>query len=150
MDSLHPISPLPLDADYRNLSPSLKPQQIKKSCFTCRSSEQERLDGPGGTLATVTEFMVNGSLWNVLIMFLFQCSFEGGIAGEPGSEAHGGYTFCGLATLILINEVHQFDLRSLLDWLVFCQASLECGFHGRTNKLVDGCYSFWQVSFGIV
>nr|ADN33893.1 hypothetical protein [Cucumis melo subsp. melo] len=35
--------------------------------------------------------MVNGSLRNVLIMFLFQCSFEGGIAGEPGSKAHGGY-----------------------------------------------------------
>ncbi|XP_023542191.1 uncharacterized protein LOC111802158 [Cucurbita pepo subsp. pepo] len=69
-------------------------KRIKKSCFTCRSSEQERLtvefwreaeilsklhhpnvvafygvvqDGPGGTLATVTEFMVNGSLRNVLL-----------------------------------------------------------------------------------
>ncbi|KAL0541399.1 hypothetical protein IC582_021441 [Cucumis melo] len=51
-------------------------------------------DGPGGTSAT--------------------CSFEGGIAGEPGSEAHGGCTFCGLATLILVNEVHQLDLQSLL------------------------------------
>uniref|UniRef100_A0A9I9EHR9 Prenyltransferase alpha-alpha toroid domain-containing protein n=1 Tax=Cucumis melo TaxID=3656 RepID=A0A9I9EHR9_CUCME len=72
------------------------------------------------------------------------CSFEGGIAGEPGFEAHGRYTFCGLATLILINEVHRLDLRSLLDWVVFRQAGLECGFKGRTNKLVDGCYSFWQ------
>ncbi|KAL0561721.1 hypothetical protein IC582_002162 [Cucumis melo] len=95
-------------------------------------------DGSGGTLAT--------------------CSFEGGIAGEPRSEAHGGYvslplfilscwmlyTFCGLATLILINEVHRLDLQSLLDWVVFRQAALECGFQGRTNKLVDGCYSFWQ------
>lgn len=34
--------------------------------------------------------------------------------------------------------------------MVFRQAGLECGFQGRTNKLVDGCYSFWQVSFGIV
>ncbi|KAH7683664.1 Non-specific serine/threonine protein kinase protein [Dioscorea alata] len=68
-------------------------KRIKKSCFTGRSSEQERLtiefwreadilsklhhpnvvafygvvqDGPGGTMATVTEFMVNGSLRNVL------------------------------------------------------------------------------------
>ncbi|CAD6335207.1 unnamed protein product [Miscanthus lutarioriparius] len=68
-------------------------KRIKKSCFTGRSSEQERLahefwreaeilsklhhpnvvafygvvkDGPGGTLATVTEFMVNGSLRHVL------------------------------------------------------------------------------------
>ncbi|TYJ95822.1 protein farnesyltransferase subunit beta-like [Cucumis melo var. makuwa] len=171
MVSLNPISPLFLDADHRNSPPSLKPQQIKKSCFTCRSSEQERLtiefwreaeilskvhhpnvvafygvmqDGPGGTLAKVTEFMVNGSLQNVLLMFLFQCSFEGGITGELGSKAHGGYTFCGLATLILINEVYRLDLRSLLDGVVFRQAGLECGFQGRTNKLVDGCYSFWQ------
>ncbi|XAR56078.1 Non-specific serine/threonine protein kinase [Bertholletia excelsa] len=69
-------------------------KRIKKACFTGRSSEQERLtvefwreaailsklhhpnvvafygvvqDGPGGTLATVTEFMVNGSLRHVLL-----------------------------------------------------------------------------------
>ncbi|KAH8513637.1 hypothetical protein H0E87_006777 [Populus deltoides] len=69
-------------------------KRIKKSCFTGRTSEQERLttefwreaeilsklhhpnvvafygvvqDGPGGTLATVTEFMVNGSLRHVLL-----------------------------------------------------------------------------------
>ncbi|KAK9267395.1 hypothetical protein L1049_009820 [Liquidambar formosana] len=69
-------------------------KRIKKSCFTGRSSEQERLtvefwreadilsklhhpnvvafygvvqDGPGATLATVTEYMVNGSLRHVLL-----------------------------------------------------------------------------------
>ncbi|XP_022771411.1 uncharacterized protein LOC111314381 isoform X2 [Durio zibethinus] len=69
-------------------------KRIKKSCFSGRSSEQDRLikdfwreaqilsnlhhpnvvafygvvpDGTGGTLATVTEYMVNGSLRNVLI-----------------------------------------------------------------------------------
>ncbi|XP_004295498.1 PREDICTED: uncharacterized protein LOC101305739 [Fragaria vesca subsp. vesca] len=69
-------------------------KRIKKSCFTGRSSEQERLtiefwreaeilsklhhpnvvafygvvqDGPGATMATVTEFMVNGSLRHVLL-----------------------------------------------------------------------------------
>ncbi|KAJ4915935.1 Protein kinase superfamily protein with octicosapeptide/Phox/Bem1p domain [Raphanus sativus] len=69
-------------------------KRIKKSCFSGRSSEQERLagefwgeaeilsklhhpnvvalygvvkDGPGGTLATVTEYMVDGSLRHVLI-----------------------------------------------------------------------------------
>uniref|UniRef100_A0A9I9E4A9 Prenyltransferase alpha-alpha toroid domain-containing protein n=1 Tax=Cucumis melo TaxID=3656 RepID=A0A9I9E4A9_CUCME len=30
------------------------------------------------------------------------------------------------------------------DWVVFRQVGLECGFQGRTNKLVDGCYSFRQ------
>ncbi|CAK9161339.1 unnamed protein product [Ilex paraguariensis] len=32
---------------------------------------------------------------------------------------------------------------SCQDWLVFRQGG-EGGFQGRTNKLVDGCYSFWQ------
>ncbi|KAL9235670.1 hypothetical protein vseg_010411 [Gypsophila vaccaria] len=69
-------------------------KRIKKSCFSGRSSEQERLtrdfwreaqilsrlhhpnvvafygvvpNESGETLATVTEFMVNGSLWNILL-----------------------------------------------------------------------------------
>ncbi|KAF3437242.1 hypothetical protein FNV43_RR19995 [Rhamnella rubrinervis] len=76
--------------------------------------------------------------------YIISCqTYEGGFAGEPGSEAHGGYTFCGLATMILINEVNRLDLTRLIDWLVFRQGR-ECGFQGRTNKLVDGCYSFWQ------
>lgn len=76
--------------------------------------------------------------------FILSCqTYEGGIAGEPGSEAHGGYTFCGLAAMILIGEANRLDLPRLLDWVVFRQGK-ECGFQGRTNKLVDGCYSFWQ------
>ncbi|KAH7577365.1 hypothetical protein JRO89_XS01G0240900 [Xanthoceras sorbifolium] len=76
--------------------------------------------------------------------YILSCqTYEGGISGEPGSEAHGGYTFCGLATMILINEADRLDLASLLDWVVFRQG-VEGGFQGRTNKLVDGCYSFWQ------
>lgn len=76
--------------------------------------------------------------------YIIRCqTYEGGIAGEPGSEAHGGYTFCGLATMILISEVDRLDLPKLLDWVAFRQG-VEGGFQGRTNKLVDGCYSFWQ------
>ncbi|XP_051225916.1 protein farnesyltransferase subunit beta [Lolium perenne] len=70
-------------------------------------------------------------------------TYEGGIAGEPYAEAHGGYTFCGLAAMVLLNEVEKLDLPSLIDWVAFRQG-VECGFQGRTNKLVDGCYSFWQ------
>ncbi|KAL5974246.1 hypothetical protein ACLOJK_030910 [Asimina triloba] len=55
-------------------------------------------------------------------------TYEGGIAGEPGSEAHGGYFY---------------SLDSMQNWVAFRQG-VECGFQGRTNKLVDGCYSFWQ------
>ncbi|KAL7100719.1 hypothetical protein ACP275_08G012200 [Erythranthe tilingii] len=76
--------------------------------------------------------------------YIISCqTYEGGISGEPGAEAHGGYTFCGLAAMVLINEVHRLDLPGLINWVVFRQG-IECGFQGRTNKLVDGCYSFWQ------
>lgn len=61
-------------------------------------------------------------------------------------EAHGGYTFCGLASLFLLNRVRLCDVKSLLRWLVNRQMKYEGGFQGRTNKLVDGCYSFWQAA----
>ena len=69
---------------------------------------------------------------------------EGGIAGEPGAEAHGGYTFCGLAAAVLCDGARGLDLPELLHWLCMRQGAVEGGFNGRTNKLVDGCYSFWQ------
>uniref|UniRef100_A0A0D9V5E4 Protein farnesyltransferase subunit beta n=1 Tax=Leersia perrieri TaxID=77586 RepID=A0A0D9V5E4_9ORYZ len=55
------------------------------------------------------------------------------------------YTFCGLAAMILLHEADKLDLPSLIEWVAFRQG-VECGFQGRTNKLVDGCYSFWQAA----
>ncbi|CAI8594479.1 unnamed protein product [Vicia faba] len=95
------------------------------------------------SVASVLNILDNELIRNVGDFILSCQTYEGGIAGEPGSEAHGGYTFCGLATMILIGEVNRLDLPRLLDWAVFRQGK-ECGFQGRTNKLVDGCYSFWQ------
>ncbi|KAG2493909.1 hypothetical protein HYH03_007845 [Edaphochlamys debaryana] len=75
-------------------------------------------------------------------------TYEGGLGGEPGNEAHGGYTFCGVAALALAGGpellASALDLSRLLHWLVHRQGAMEGGFNGRTNKLVDGCYSFWQ------
>ncbi|KAK4884664.1 hypothetical protein RN001_000935 [Aquatica leii] len=71
-------------------------------------------------------------------------TYEGGFSGCPGMEAHGGYAFCGIASLILLNKGHLCDIDSLLRWIVNKQMRYEGGFQGRTNKLVDGCYSFWQ------
>ncbi|KAK9104493.1 hypothetical protein Scep_021337 [Stephania cephalantha] len=95
------------------------------------------------SVASVLDILDYDLVQNVGNYILSCQTYEGGIAGEPGSEAHGGYTFCGLATMILINEVERLDLPSLLEWVVFRQG-VECGFQGRINKLVDGCYSFWQ------
>ncbi|CAG9565506.1 unnamed protein product [Danaus chrysippus] len=71
-------------------------------------------------------------------------SYEGGFAGCPGMEAHGGYAYCGIASLALLNRTQLCDVDALLRWCANKQTSLEGGFQGRTNKLVDACYSFWQ------
>lgn len=77
--------------------------------------------------------------------FLLSCqSYEGGFGGEPFNEAHGGYNFCAVAGLIILGEAHRLDLDGLRRWLYCRQLPLEGGFSGRTNKLVDSCYSFWQ------
>jgi len=76
--------------------------------------------------------------------YLVSCqTYEGGIAAFPHSEAHGGYTYCGLAAMMLMKKAHMLDLDSLMHWLCRRQMSYEGGFQGRTNKLVDACYSFW-------
>lgn len=70
-------------------------------------------------------------------------TFEGGFSGVPNAEAHGGYTFCGIASLFLLGDTGTLDIGQLVRWLVARQLQVEGGFSGRTNKLVDACYSFW-------
>eukprot|EP00124_Ichthyophonus_hoferi_P004880 Ihof_evm1s601 gene=Ihof_evmTU1s601 len=71
-------------------------------------------------------------------------TYEGGFGSEPMVEAHGGYTFCGVAALILLGRTDLLDLDALIYWATNRQMRFEGGFQGRTNKLVDACYSFWQ------
>ncbi|XP_035866923.1 protein farnesyltransferase subunit beta isoform X2 [Phyllostomus discolor] len=93
------------------------------------------------------------SLTNIITPDLFEgtaewiarCqNWEGGIGGVPGMEAHGGYTFCGLAALVILKKERFLNLKNLLQWVTSRQMRFEGGFQGRCNKLVDGCYSFWQ------
>ena len=82
---------------------------------------------------------------DICAQFVARCqTYEGGIACSLRShEAHAGYTQCGLAALILLNKVHLLNIVNLRRWLAFRQLSWEGGFNGRTNKLVDSCYSHW-------
>ena len=79
--------------------------------------------------------------------FILSCAtYEGGFGGEPGNEAHGGYNFCAMAGLLILGEdtYSKMDLDAQEYWLIRRQMQIEGGFQGRTNKLVDACYSFWQ------
>lgn len=78
--------------------------------------------------------------------YIIACqTYEGGFGGEPmGTEAHGGYTFCAVAALNILRKLKDVeDKPNLLGWLARRQMEYEGGFSGRSNKLVDGCYSFW-------
>lgn len=109
-------------------------------------------DGECDTRSTYCALVVSSllniqteALWAGTREWVTSCqTFEGGFAGVPETEAHGGYTFCAVASFFLLGrKKHDFDEESLLRWLAARQVSLAGGFSGRTNKLVDACYSFW-------
>ncbi|XP_076623066.1 geranylgeranyl transferase type-1 subunit beta [Colletes latitarsis] len=70
-------------------------------------------------------------------------SYDGAIGQGPGLESHGGSTFCAVASLFLMNELHILtndQLNRLRRWCIMRQ---DLGFHGRPGKPSDSCYSFW-------
>ncbi|SCW01868.1 LAFE_0E09054g1_1 [Lachancea fermentati] len=77
--------------------------------------------------------------------FLIKCqTYEGGFGGCPQEdEAHGGYTYCAVASLAILGRLEVINVGSLMEWCSARQFNEERGFSGRSNKLVDGCYSYW-------
>jgi protein farnesyltransferase subunit beta len=125
-------------------------------------------DGECDTRATYTALAVasaTGLLTPTLTRgctrFLAACQTpEGGFGGEPGNEAHGGYSYCAMGALKILEaaaaaaegavraeaeaEAECVDLSALHRWVSLRQVDAAGGFSGRCNKLVDACYSFWQ------
>ncbi|KAK8843333.1 hypothetical protein IAR55_006988 [Kwoniella newhampshirensis] len=107
--------------------------------------------------------LLTPELLNNVDHFLAGCqTYEGGFACStypfptPSSraaiaEAHGGYTSCALNSHFLLSAVplpnlpKPVDVNAALRWSVLQQGEAVegGGFRGRTNKLVDGCYSWW-------
>ena len=48
-------------------------------------------------------------------------------------EAHGGYSFCGFAALILMDHGQLCNVDNLLRWVVNRQMRLEGGFQVQPN-----------------
>ncbi|XP_021910432.1 geranylgeranyl transferase type-1 subunit beta [Carica papaya] len=86
--------------------------------------------------------------------YILSCqSYDGGFGLIPGSESHGGATYCAVASLRLMgyigddllsesNSSSLIDVPLLLDWSLQRQAG-DAGFQGRANKPSDTCYAFW-------
>lgn len=80
-------------------------------------------------------------------------SYDGGFGLVPGSESHGGATFCAIASLRLMGLIEDdlftknattnfIDVPLLLEWTLQRQGR-DGGFQGRLNKPSDTCYAFW-------
>lgn len=120
-------------------------------------------------VATLLDIITPELLHNV-DKFIAACqTYEGGFACSSWAfedtqrvamaEAHGGYTSCSVFSHFLLSSVQPpkrleslpksypipIDVDSALRWgaLMQGEAGEAGGFRGRSNKLVDGCYSWW-------
>ncbi|KAG7223471.1 hypothetical protein INR49_015575 [Caranx melampygus] len=71
-------------------------------------------------------------------------TYDNGFGQGAGRESHGGWTYCAIASLCLMGRLEealsQRELDRIRRWCIMRQ---QTGFHGRPNKPVDTCYSFW-------
>ena len=91
------------------------------------------------------EYSVLNRIDNVLVPKAHELiRFDGGIALLPGQEGHGGSTFCGVASLVLMDKLESsmplLFRKNIIYWCVSRQVG---GMQGRPNKLEDTCYSYW-------
>ncbi|XP_012555341.1 geranylgeranyl transferase type-1 subunit beta isoform X1 [Hydra vulgaris] len=71
-------------------------------------------------------------------------SYDYGLSQGPQLEAHGGSTYCGVASLILMDKLEEcFNEKEIKFLKRWCLKRQKSGFQGRPNKPVDTCYSFW-------
>lgn len=76
--------------------------------------------------------------------YLLEClSYEGAFGQNPGSEAHGGSTFCAVASLHLMGTLNTLTTNQIERLKAWCLNRQTTGFNGRVNKPWDTCYSFW-------
>ncbi|KAJ2665821.1 geranylgeranyl transferase type-1 subunit beta [Coemansia sp. RSA 1199] len=74
--------------------------------------------------------------------YIAECSnYDGGMTQARFQESHGGHLYCCVASLSLMGRLDALpDRQRTLKWALFRQSG---GYHGRTNKVPDVCYSFW-------
>eukprot|EP01041_Mallomonas_annulata_P000858 gene858-1668_t len=81
---------------------------------------------------------------DVCMGYILSCiSYEGGMGLVPFSEAHGGSTYCGLASLALMDRMDALSPTQRSELIRWCINRQLGGFQGRTNKDPDSCYSYW-------
>jgi len=136
--------------DRAGLIQFLKACQRKDGSFSTDPQE----DGESDLRMVYCAFAISNMLndWSGVevdkaISFIKKCrTYEGGYGQSPSNEAHGGPTFCAVASLRLAPSTHAeltpTERLQTIRWLVNNQDHAG-GFHGRTEKESDACYCFW-------
>ena len=92
-------------------------------------------------VATLLNILDRDISENVAEMIVGAQNYDGGFGPQLGVESHGGFNFCCIGTLFLLQSLHKIELGKFL-YLLANRQTKWGGFDGRTNKLVDSCYSF--------
>ena len=141
--------------DKQAIIMSMKTLQQSNGSFQCISSGSEN-DLRFLYCSCAISFFLND--WSGIdkgkaLDYIRSCrSYDGAYGLIPGQEAHGGSTYCAVASLFLMGELNN-ELGSVKDSLDTCTAREELiqwcvfrqkqGLQGRPNKNEDTCYSFW-------
>ena len=80
---------------------------------------------------------------NVVDFISSSQGYDGGFAPMPFCETHGGYGFCSVAALSILEAMTSININKAINWCAKRQMPFSGGFNGRTNKLVDTCYTWW-------
>ena len=57
--------------------------------------------------------LINDCCFDYFLVYSCQ-TYEGGFAGQPAMEAHGGYAFCSVAALVILGHERLCDTEALL------------------------------------
>ena len=132
--------------DVEHITAGLKFLQQSDGSFVASAEENEN-DMRFIYCACAISYMINDwtgiNVDKAAEFIVSSLRYDGGFAQCPGMEAHGGSTYCAVASLFLMDKLGvltEFQKNKLIRW---CALRLKVGFQGRPNKPDDTCYSFW-------
>ncbi|KAJ3363192.1 hypothetical protein HDU91_003088 [Kappamyces sp. JEL0680] len=132
--------------------------RMKQPDGSFRMHEDGEIDIRGSYCALTAAILLNivtPELVEGVAEFIVGCqSFDGGLAPFPGVEAHGGYTFCGLATMCVLKKLHLLDTDMLLifnrnrlaEYIYKCCQAPGGGLRDKPGKSPDYYHSCYCLS----
>lgn len=132
--------------DKKAIIDSLKMLQLEDGSFTATFDGSENDVRFLYSASCVCYILNDWSAINIdkATKYLLNClTYEGAFGQNPNSEAHGGSTFCAVASLCLMKKLDCLTETQLNRLKLWCLNRQTTGFNGRVNKPWDTCYSFW-------